>query len=387
MHLPLVIGLTGASLALKSSGIAQPMKSLPLLFSRRLVLCLAASLGASQASRAAPDFSKSEIVATHETVLEGDVARFKVVVRNQGDAPADPLELRIEWPMMGHLINVTGLDNAQTDYDGGVVTATFPLPVGAEHTAMVDVLAPRDSGGTSLSMTARIIHYHTMAEAWIHQTIPIEIRPRTDGIQLGGFRIAPAGIATLAWLAVTALGVFSVRRVDTGHSKRLIGAPVGVFSLMIAIGFWMIFAAMAWRDYQVLFHWSETTATIVGRRIQTDTVSSSHRLSSGATTQSRTSEISKPEFALRYQVAGREWLSTGYDTGSSLRVGGGKAQLEREFREWTIGATVPCWHDPNDPSDVVIKRGFGGAYLFALFPLFPFWIGWFTLRRHFASAA
>jgi hypothetical protein len=36
---------------------------------------------------------------------------------------------------------------------------------------------------------------------------------------------------------------------------------------------------------------------------------------------------------------------------------------------WTINSTVPCWYNPDDPSDVVVRNGFGGAYLFALFPL------------------
>ena len=157
--------------------------------------------------------------------------------------------------------------------------------------------------------------------------------------------------------------------------------------MMIAIGFWLIFAAMAWRDYRVLYQWKETIGTIIGRRVEIQTVSSNQRLGSGATSQTRQSDVSKPEFAVRYSVDGRELLSTGYDTGSSLRVGGGKGQLEKEFREWTVGARVPCWYDPNDPTDIVVKRGFGGAYIFALLPLFPFWMGWRILRRGFSREA
>jgi len=33
-----------------------------------------------------------------------------------------------------------------------------------------------------------------------------------------------------------------------------------------------------------------------------------------------------------------------------------------------------------------VKRGFGGAYLFALLPLIPFWIGWWLLRRGLSKA-
>ena len=243
------------------------------------------------------------------------------------------------------------------------------------------VLAPRDSGGGILSMTAQIIHYHTMAENWVHGSVAIDTRIRQDGVRIGGLRIAPAGLMTLGWLVATGLaiglaGPLAGRR----NQSRIFGPRAGGTAIMIAIGFWLVFAAMAWRDYRVLREWTETTGTIIGRRVETQTVSSSQRLGSGTTSQTRTSDVSKPEFALRYKVEGREMLSTGYDTGSSLRVGGGKAQLEKEFREWTVGAQVPCWYDPRDPTDVVVKRGFGGAYLFALLPLFPFLIGLSILR-------
>jgi hypothetical protein len=55
--------------------------------------------------------------------------------------------------------------------------------------------------------------------------------------------------------------------------------------------------------------------------------------------------------------------------------------LEKEFREWKIGAQVPCWYDPLNPLDVVMKRGFGGAYVFALLPLLTFAMGVAILRN------
>ena len=133
-------------------------------------------------------------------------------------------------------------------------------------------------------------------------------------------------------------------------------------------------------------HWKETTGTIVGRRVTLETVSSQRRLNGGVASMTQRSEVAKPEFAVRYQVEGRELLSTGYDTGSSLRVGGGQAQMEKAFQEWAVGAQVPCWYDPAEPTAVVLKRGFGGAYLFGLLPLFPFWIAQRILRGCFSWA-
>lgn len=351
--------------------------------------CLGASVFASlwlacvPQSEAKPDFTASEITAASSTVVEGDVAHFKVWLRNRGDEAADFAQVRIQWPVMGHLVEVAGLDDAKTDYDAREVTASISLPATGERVVDVAVLAPRDSGGATLGMTVQIIHFHTMAENWIHGSVGIDTRIRSDGVRVGGFRITTAGVMTLGWLAVTAIAIFLAGFIaggDAGH--RFFGPRAGAAGVMIAIGFWFVFAAMAWRDYRVLHDWKETSGTIIGRRVNIESATST--ASRNATSQSRDVDVAKPEFALRYKVDGRDMLSTGYDTGSSLRVGGGRAQLEKEFREWVIGAQVPCWYDPADPADVVVKRGFGGAYIFALFPLFPFWMGWAMLRRGFS---
>lgn len=52
---------------------------------------------------------------------------------------------------------------------------------------------------------------------------------------------------------------------------------------------------------------------------------------------------------------------------------------------YALGATVPCWYDPADPTDVVVLRGFGGAYLFALFPVPVFLFGVALIRRTLAT--
>jgi hypothetical protein len=72
--------------------------------------------------------------------------------------------------------------------------------------------------------------------------------------------------------------------------------------------------------------------------------------------------------ALRYQARGVETISTGYDTGMRHRP-------EKELERWAVGAAVPCWFDPEEPRDVVVVRGFGAAYLFALLPLPVFLFG------------
>jgi len=84
-------------------------------------------------------------------------------------------------------------------------------------------------------------------------------------------------------------------------------------------------------------------------------------------------------------VDGRETFSSGFDTGSRLGIGGQGGRTE-ELNAWTVGAGVPCWYDPADPLDVVVLRGFGGAYLFALLPLPVFLLGVAGLRHALAAS-
>jgi hypothetical protein len=112
---------------------------------------------------------------------------------------------------------------------------------------------------------------------------------------------------------------------------------------------------MAWRDWRSL-SWPEAACTVLDRWVRSDKL-----------------------LALRYQAAGVETISTGFDTGSRLEIGGG-ANAQRELSRWEIGATVPCWFDPENPKDVVVVPGFGGAYVFALFPLPVFLFGLWLIR-------
>lgn len=52
----------------------------------------------------------------------------------------------------------------------------------------------------------------------------------------------------------------------------------------------------------------------------------------------------------------------------------------KELAIWTPGATITAWYNPKAPRDVVVKRGYGGAYLFALLGLPAFFLGlWLIL--------
>jgi hypothetical protein len=354
----------------------------PVLSAQPLRLLWIAAVGSAFDAplRAAPDFSQSSMTVSTESPLEADVVRFTLRLKNSGDTAAEPAELEIEWPLMGFFAGLEGLEGARIDESERTITASFSLPPSSEKIVKVDVLAPRDSGGDALTVAIHLAHFFSGTEHWDRKTVTIDTRlPGKEGGEGGGIRILAAGWWVLAWFAIAGI-LWGLVLLKTRGRERVRTGSIGVAAcLAIPVGFWMMFAAMAWRDYQALTNWTETTATIVGRRDKSQTVTSSRRSSSGVNVSSE-SEIISPEFALKYEVDGKTVYSTGYDTGSSIRVGG-RVRREAEMRDWVRGATIPCWYDPDDPRDVVVRRGFGGAYVFALIPLPVFWIGLFLLRK------
>lgn len=314
---------------------------------------------------AAPDFSSSTITIAPETPLEADLVTYTVRLRNSGPDHAGWVYVAIEWPQMGFLADATGIDGAEIDHEARTITLQqLPLPAGGEHRVVVRILAPRDSGGDTLRLSLRMSHFDSNTNHYDTAATMIDTRVTESGVALGGLRLTGAGVVVLAVLAFGGLVVLVVRPV---------GAAVAI---AVSSGFFVLFASMAWRDYQSL-SWPETTCTVLGGRLSAQATTRSGTRTTTGTSRDDTSYV--PVLGLKYAVDGRETYSSGYDTGSRLGVGGLGGRTA-ELAQWRVGATTPCWYAPSDPLDVVVLRGFGGAYVFALLPVPVFWLGLVAAR-------
>ena len=354
--------------------------ALPLRRSRaawRLLYALAICGGLAWPAAAAPDFSRTEILVAPDRPVEAGVATFTVVVRNSGDQDAGVVSLMAEWPLMGFLVDIDGLETPSLDHEARSIEASFPLPAGAERRFSVRVLAPRDSANDILTLAVRLNHWASSTEHWDRRSVTIDGRPYNGGVAFGGVRFTPASFAVLGVLAFGALAWVLLTAFARGRRTRA-GATATALALTVSVGFFAVFAAMAWRDYQSLTTWRETRCTILGGRLSAQgTTSARTRTSGGTSTRDDTNYV--PVLGLRYEVEGRETFSSGYDTGSRVGVGGRGGRTE-ELAEWAVGATVPCWYDPADALDVVVRNGFGAAYFFALLPLPVFLFGVWQAR-------
>ncbi len=351
------------------------------------LLC-ASLVGAVPPALAAPDFSRTTITIEPDTPREAELVTFTLVLRNTGSDDAGAVYVTVDWPLMGFFVDGTGIDGAEIDHEARRITLSqVPLPAGAERRLALRVLAPRDSGGDTLSVALRVSHFDSQTDYYDRAMTTIDTRLADPGVPMGGVRVTRAGIVVLIVLAGGVLLWLALRLAAGPRPRAAAGDSLGALfasrigpgsaaaAITIAVGFWVMFAAMAWRDYRSL-SWPETTCTILGGRLsaQSTTRSTTRSTTSPATGAQRDDTTYVPVLGLRYLVDGRETYSSGYDTGSRLGIGG-RGGRTGELAQWTIGGTTPCWYAPADPLDVVVQRGFGGAYLFALFPAPVFWLG------------
>jgi hypothetical protein len=307
-----------------------------------------------------PDFSQSTIALEPAAPKEGDVVTFLVHIRNTGDEPAPFTEVEFELPLEAMFVDVTGLDGAKVDTADKVVAATVDLSAGADRRFSVRMVVPHDAGGRSLTPHLKVRYAHAGAEFYGGgEPVMIDTRVANTGVVFGGVRFNPASLAVICVLLL-----YPVLRVLTGSRKESKGP---VLMIVLAVGFLSIFAGMAWHDWRTISAFPQSTCTVLDSRLRSETSPSSTSTSSPPSRRQNTTTY-EPLLAMRYVADGREVIGTGYSTGSRLQIGLGSSTVS-EYEQFKVGAQVPCWFDPDDPTRVMVLPGFGGAYFFALLPL------------------
>ncbi len=332
------------------------------------------------------DFSQSTVSSDLEAVPAGTVVTVNVVLKNSGETASEGTDVRVRFPHNGFLVRIDELPELKRDDNDREVTAVVNIPAGGESRFSFDLLASRKEAQHTLSSEIEVRNF--LAEARLDTAFSIKISNATTtaGVVIGGLRFHPAAFWLLGWIVFGGLFFVWMRsrlqwvrehpQSNTLPSDvRRLPAFGLVALMMVPLAFLMVGAGLAWRDLQTLTNWKEAQATILDRR---EVIRTESRKETGKRRQTSTTRT--PEFALKYQGGEREMISSGFDTGTSLHIGGqvlGKAVMDG----WVAGKTIPCWYDPADPSNVVVRRGFGGAYIFYLIPLPILWFGLRQLRK------
>lgn len=350
---------------------------------RFVVMLTAAVCLVARVAVAGVDLSQSTVSSDLKTVPAGTVVTVNVVLRNSGDTPSHQTDVRVRFPHNGFLVRIDKLPQLKRDDKEREVTAVVEIPARGETPFTFDLLASRKEAQHTLSAEIEARNFLADARLDTEFSIKISSAPSTAGVVIGGLRFHPAAFWVLGWMVCGGLFFVWLRLrlqwlrehpLSSRLPSQISRVPaLGLVALiMLPLAFVMVGAGLAWHDLQTLINWKEAEATILGRR---EVIRTQTRKQAGRRRQTSTTRT--PEFALKYQAGDREMISTGFDTGTSLHIGGqvlGKETID----EWLTGKTIPCWYDPSDPANVVVRRGFGGAYFFFLL-LLP--LLWFGLRQ------
>jgi hypothetical protein len=338
---------------------------------RLIFALLAMALSTAASSTAAPaqqNFSTSRGVVEPADPRAGDVVRHVFTITNTGGT-VGPVHISTSLNR-GFLIGTEG-DCAGTNADS---SGNLTWHQGAFHRdetrrCTVIMLTRSNAAGTYANVVTeiRVIpsgYYRVEARAELGN--PID----PNAVRVGPVMMPRAGMIVTGLLALLILGAAVIMMrgrmqaeatLADGAKPRSTGVLGSWAAVVIAAGFLVYFASLAYEDWRVYSDYRETRCTVFGSEID----SFESRSRSG---DSERSESYKPVFAVRYPVDGAEMFSTGYTTPSAVNFNS-RAGAGSVFERFAVGSTHACWYDPQDPKTVVLVRGPGGAYFFALLPI------------------
>jgi hypothetical protein len=334
-----------------------------------LGLILAVAM-AGPAVAAAPDFSTS--TASHEPakVIAGDVVRYTVTVVNTGGVSGmggGYARVVTSLPR-GYFIRADGnCSTAAPDDNDRIVWHEGLFPAGAIKRCRIDLLTRRDAAGTLAPLVTEI---STLPSGYLRvETAPeLATAPNPNVIRIGPVGITRAGLVVFAVLGITLAGAAIVTRMASRNGGGRYIAVSSWVAVCVSAGFLLFFVSLARTDLRSYTDYREASCQVFDSTIRT--IQSSGR---------NKSTTYAPEFAVRYSVLGMETYSTAAPPAGAVsigRIGRSQRQLER----FAVGTVQPCWYDPADAKMVLLTRGPGGAYLFALLPLAGLLVfGWMLL--------
>ena len=286
----------------------------------RLIFALLAAVaictGAlSTAALAQPNFSTSRGVVEPAEPRAGDVVRHVFTLVNTGWT-VGPVHISTSI-RRGFLIGTEG-DCAGASVGNG----DFTWHQGAFHNGQtlrctVIMLTRREAAGTFANVVTeiRVINPSSYYSVDARAELGNPIDP--NAVRVGPVMMTRAGMVVTALLALLILGAVVI--VMRGRSQaeatlaeetkpRPTGILVGSWAaVVIAAGFLVYFASLAYQDWRAYSDYRETRCTVFGSEID----SFEHRSRSSDRERSKSF---RPVFAVRYVVDGVERFSSGYTT-------------------------------------------------------------------------
>lgn len=304
---------------------------------------------------APPDFSTSNAIHEPVPAVAGDVLHYAVTVTNTG---GDSAYARIKTVLpQAYFIRADGdCAGAVRDPDSrGLVWHEGAFSAGSTTQCRIDLLTRREAAGTLAPLATEIT---TLPAGYLRfETAPeLAAAPDPNAIRVGPVKVTRAQLVVLAFLAFAVAGAAVVARMaGRGRGRTALGAW---FAVATAVGFLLFFAGLAVGDFRSFTAYRETSCTVFDSAIR----------AFPGTGKSARSSTYQSVFAVRYEALGTETYSAAFPPISAVSLGWIGFSLQK-LGDYPDGSVHPCWFDPDDVKTVLLERGPGAAYLFALFPL------------------
>lgn len=335
------------------------------------------------------DFSQSVMLGPDHKIREGDAIDYEIILRNTGSKRPDYIELwnRVEEPsaMLASAPELSYDVKKRELYWRGTVGP------GEERRFALKLVTLPQSAGTFISNRASIVWgtwVTSNGSFWDTkrkdiQCDPLEVRSKEKNTKVL-FTIAGIG---LGWLEVLILGYFCFAplflivapRLVRWRERRLIERSPNVswrdqdrggfmvyamsIAFLVCLSVVLFFVSFVFEDIRKFSSYSKSTCTILDKKLSWST-------GSLGKTKSRTYD---PLVSVRYEAKGKEVVSAGSMINGTFS--GRESSAEKILAQYELGKLYPCWFDPEDPQEFVIKRGlYWGWYLLFLGPLILFGI-------------
>ena len=159
-----------------------------------------------------------------------------------------------------------------------------------------------------------------------------------------------------------------IRRRDSRCGCAFFGLVFAFFGLffLAGCGFLVLMGGILLRDWRANNRYLPNSCVVLDGRLATGTREHVVRVDDAPQTEWRPSY--KPEIKILYQVGGRK-----FEVWANGAIGGSspdRAAQQAIVDNFRVGATYPCWYDPDRPERAILVRGYAwNAYVALIVPI------------------
>lgn len=348
-----------------------------------------------ETKKAEISFAGSELIASTDTVREGETITYTLTVRHDGSETPQQILVTFRPPGPVMLASSSPPMVFSEEYQREL-TWEGEISPGQELNFTITLVTMPDSASSGLLMANAGISWRPkdreweVAGHWLQRETKIASKHTPILYVLpNGIGIGKVELIVLSYLVLVPLLTLLIPTIILWREKRLrsdrepdkIVLFAMSFFFVCSLGVLHLMSSITLKDIRRFVVYEKTSCTLLDKRIVLEEGSSWSR-GGGPSSLSTTTEYNKPLVAVRYLAGGREIIAAGSPRPTAMLSPLAKYAL-RELAQYERGKSYPCWYDPQGATTFVLARGLSlGWYLpGAGFMLILYFFGRSLLRR------